>query len=102
MDATTFYTGVEHVPLDEADQDRVYPAARCRGCGVVTWRCALSRGRWPVPATHAEDCHRPPGRIDLIEALGSLERETVGERLRGTISDHELAELAEEVGLTCS
>lgn len=51
------------------NSDWIYPAAaaRCVGCGVVTWTCRLSDGepKMLASAKHAKDCPAPPSRLEV-------------------------------------
>lgn len=52
----------DHVIVSE--RKRWVPAARCRECGVITWKLSLSGGRRRTGFAHRDGCSEPPGRFD--------------------------------------
>ena len=59
----------EEIQLTLADEKLVVAAARCRHCGVITWRCSLLAGVSPVASKHHKGCRKPFGRLDLKEIV---------------------------------
>lgn len=53
----------------ESERQRRVPAARCRGCGVVTWVMNLHIGAWQIGAEHEKGCQKPSGRLELKRHL---------------------------------
>jgi len=86
----------EHIPRSELEAE--VAAARCRGCGTITWLVSLVEGLKRAPARHAKDCEKPTGRLDLLMRLGVNERaEFMGGRLLRTMTDTEVLEAEKEL-----
>jgi len=83
----------EALYIDPGDFRAMAPAARCKGCGVVTWRVSIAAGlRRMDHAEHAEECERPRGRFDRLHAAGALgdryaqvDRAALMRRVRSTV-----------------
>lgn len=89
---------IEEVQITKSDLTRVHPGARCRCCGVVTWKVSLSQGQIRTNARHRPGCPKPPGRIDLLQDVPLRHRETLfGGRLLRPMTDGEIAVVAEEL-----
>lgn len=87
-------------PLDIAASDlaKSMPAARCRGCGVVTWTIRLDRGLEQTGAKHRTGCSHPVGRVDLWQDVPPAQRARVcGGRLMKTMGNEEVRRAADEV-----
>lgn len=50
------------IPFHE--RTRWVAAARCRECGVVTWKISLSGGRKQTHKPHRNGCSEPAGKFD--------------------------------------
>lgn len=88
----------EEVQITKSDLTRIHPAARCRGCGVVTWKASLSQGQMKIDARHRAGCAKPPGRLDLLERVPLRRRKTLfGGRLLRSLSDEEVADIAGKI-----
>lgn len=55
------------IQLMPHDRDLWVPAARCRECGVLTWKLSLSGGRKRLNAVHRQGCSKPPSKFDREE-----------------------------------
>lgn len=83
-------SGIDVTQFDRKDVTREYPAARCRGCGVITHTCRVGGGMRPrvckqapdrdkelhldtgwklVDARHERGCAQPVGRLSLLRML---------------------------------
>lgn len=86
------------VHITEADKAARVPAARCRGCGVVTWKVSLAQGLERTAARHPRACSVPPGRLDLKAMLSMRTlREHFGNALDRPMTDEEVARAHERV-----
>lgn len=86
---------VEITPSDLAIS---MPAARCRGCGVITWRIRLDRGLEQVARAHSPGCDQPIGRVDLWQDVPPAQRKKIlGGRLLKTMTNDEVRQAAAEV-----
>lgn len=64
------------------DRSAWVPAARCRECGVVTWKVSMAQGTKRVEdAEHVDGCSQPPGRLDLRERGVEVNRPATTARL---------------------
>ena len=90
---------LEEIQLTLEDERQVMPAARCRRCGVVTWKCSLLNGLTKLEnPRHHIGCHTPPSRLDLklmVEALPRGLRVAWLQRLDRTLPDDEVHALAD-------
>lgn len=81
--------------LTRAEMTRPVPAARCRGCGVVTWTVTIAAGLKRSTRKHEEGCGRPPGRLDILAKVPLSERERfLGGALERPMTQDELEALA--------
>lgn len=91
------------VSRDYRDDERPYPAARCRGCDCITYYCSVAGGiiKPPLKTKHRKGCRKPLGRLDLITALADydprLETRLFGRRLRRYMSDDDVRAAAAEL-----
>lgn len=72
--------------MNYEEREEYVPAARCRGCQVVTWEVSVAHGLRRTDAVHDEGCPAPPGKFDLLEdarALAELGKLEAGENEQG-------------------
>ncbi len=79
----------EALYIDPSDFKARRPAARCRGCGCLTWQVSIATGLRRVPnPQHADGCEKPPGKFDRQEADGclpKLDRAELAARVRSSV-----------------
>jgi predicted deacetylase len=88
----------DEIQLTLEDEQAVMPAARCRRCGVVTWKCSLLKGTWKVKhASHHIGCHAPPGRLDCRVLATHLKRREIVLKCLRCLDDEEAQTLLDEL-----
>jgi hypothetical protein len=92
----------EYIPtvelLSKQDVTKRMPAARCRGCGIVTWDVSIADGLIRCRKKHVKGCTKPPGRLDLLHDIPLARREHVlGGRLLRPMTNAEVAAAAREL-----
>ena len=89
-------TGDDDVQLTKSDLAKMVPAARCRGCGCVTWKMSIAGGHKKLEhPQHAAGCARPMGRLDLLVKVPPGQRATaLGGRLQKTMTANQIAAAA--------
>lgn len=60
--------------MTDEERNEYVPAARCRGCGVVTWEVSVTFGYRRTAAVHEPGCSAPAGRLDLLQQVNDLLR----------------------------
>ncbi len=58
--------------MNHEERQEYVPAARCRGCQVITWEVSVAHGLRRTDATHEQGCTAPPGKFDLLRDARQL------------------------------
>jgi hypothetical protein len=92
------FDNIDEIPKEE--QNRLYPAARCRECWEVTWTVSITHGVRPAKVTHRQGCSAPLGRIDVKKRVHHRKlRRLYGDRLDRTMTNGEIRQIVTALGL---